>query len=315
MTDPLNNKLVTLFGGDGFVGQYAVQTLLGRGARLRIASRRPEKGYALKSLANLGQIQFARCDINNTRQVKAATAGSDAVVNLVGSFSGDLMQLMGNSAGEVAAAAREAGASALVHVSAIGANPESTAGYARANALGEEMVRKAFPKATILRPSALFGPDDNFINLFARLIQALPVVPVFGPEARLQPAYVDDVAEAIAGALSDPESYGKKTFELGGPETLTMFELHQRIADAQGRARRFIEMPDVLSALIAALPGTPISRDQWVMLKAGNVASGKMPGFKQLGIEPRPLGLFLDRWMVKYRKHGRFGRASSASAS
>lgn len=314
MTEPLKDKLVTLFGGGGFLGHYVAQALLRRGARLRIASRNPEKNFSLKALANLGQIQLVRCDINDADRVMAATAGSFGVVNLVGSFAGDQMQLMGHAAGNVAHAAKQAGVSAVVHLSAIGANHDSPATYACANALGEDLVRKNFRKATILRPSALFGSDDNFINLFAGLIRVLPVVPVFGPESLIQPAYVDDAAEAIARALSDPANFGGKTYELGGPEVVTMLELHRRIADAQGRARHFVPLPDAVSALIAAMPATPINRDQWIMLKAGNVASGKLPGFKQLGIEPRPLGLFLDRWMMQYRKHGRFGRADAAAS-
>ena len=314
-TDPLNNKLVTLFGGSGFLGQYLAQALLSRGARLRIASRNPEKSHKLKPLANLGQIQFARCNINDVRHVEAAVAGSDAVVNLVGSFSGDQMKLMGSSAGVVAKAAKDAGVGALVHISAIGADAESAATYGRANALGEELVRNHFKKVTILRPSALFGKDDNFVNMFAGMVQMSPVLPVFGPDSKLQPAFVDDIAEAIAAALSDPSSHGGKIYELGGPETVTMMELNERIAAAQGRDRTFIPVPDALSAIFASLPLTPINSDQWALLKQGNCVSGKHPGFKQLGIEPRPLGLFLDKWMLRYRKHGRFGVDSGTLAS
>nr|WP_298899264.1 complex I NDUFA9 subunit family protein [uncultured Altererythrobacter sp.] len=305
-SSPLNGKLVTLFGGSGFLGQYLAQALLERGARLRIASRNPEKSHKLKPLANLGQIQFVRCNINDARQVHGAVSGANAVVNLVGSFGGDLMQLMGNSAGVVASATKAAGAEALVHISAIGADAESASTYARANALGEELVREHFADATILRPSALFGEDDNFVNMFAGLIQMMPVLPVFGPNSELQPAFVDDLAEAIVNALENPSAHGGKTYELGGPEVITMMELNKRIADAQGRKRTFLPVPDAASAAFAAMPLTPINRDQWVMLKEGNCASGKYPGFKKLGVTPRPLGLFLDKWMVRYRKHGRF---------
>lgn len=311
--NPLNDKLVVLFGGSGFLGQYLAQTLLKQGARLRIASRNPEKAWPLKPLANLGQIQFLRCDVTDKAQVGAACSGADAVVNLVGSFGGDLTQLMGTSAGVVAEVAKQAGCSALVHISAIGADPQSDAAYGRANALGEKLVAEAFPKAAIMRPSALFGEDDNFVNLFAGLIQMLPVLPVFGPDSQLQPAYVDDLADAVATALSDPATYGGKTYELGGPEVLTMMELNERIAAAQRRDPMFIAVPDSLSAIFAALPLTPINSDQWALLKQGNCASGKLPGFKQLGIEPRPLGLYLDRWMVRYRKHGRFGASGAAA--
>ena len=305
--EPLKDKLITLFGGSGFLGQYLAQELLNRGARLRIASRNPERSHKLKPLANLGQIQFFRCDINKPSQIHAAVTGSDAVVNLVGSFGGDLMRLMGNSAGEVAKAAKNVGASALVHISAIGASENSNSTYARANALGEKLVLEEFPKATILRPSALFGEEDNFVNLFAGLVQMSPILPVFGPESPLQPAFVDDLAEAIANALSNPAKHGGKIYELGGPEVLTMMEFTQRIAKAQGRSRTFLPVPDPFSAAFAAMPLTPINRDQWVMLKEGNKASGDFPGFDKLGVTPRPLGLYLDKWMDRYRKHGRFG--------
>ena len=170
----------------------------------------------------------------------------------------------------------------------------------------EDRVLAAFPKATVLRPSILFGKDDNFINMFAGLISTLPVLPVFGPESELQLVYVDDVAEAAVRALEDPGKHGGKIYELGGPETLSMMEINEAIAAAQRRNRTFLPMPDGLSATFAALPGTPMGSDQWKLLKQGNVVSGEYPGFDKLGIEPRPLELFLDRWMVRYRKHGRF---------
>ena len=311
----LKDKLVTIFGGSGFLGNYVAQALLERGARLRIASRNPERSHTLKPLANLGQLQFARCDIASARSVEASLSGADAAVNLVGTFEGDQMKLMGEAAGQVARLANKAGVGALVHVSAIGPDPDSPATYARAKARGEELVRETFPKATILRPSIIFGEDDNFINMFAQMIQFVPVLPVFGPEAELQLVFVDDVAEAVAAALGDPAAHGGKTFELGGPEKLTMLEINRRIAAAQNRRRTFIPMPDAASAGFAALPGTPMSTEQWVLLKQGNVVSGKHPGFKQLGIEPRPLGLYLDKWMVRYRKHGRFGSRPLNSAS
>jgi len=140
----------------------------------------------------------------------------------------------------------------------------------------------------------------------AGLIQMMPILPVFGPNSRLQPAFVDDLAEAIANALESPEKHGGKTFELGGPEVMTMMEFNQRIAEAQGRKKIFLPVPDIGSAIFAALPLTPINRDQWVMLKEGNCESGDFPGFNKLDVTPRPLGLFLDKWMVRYRKHGRF---------
>jgi uncharacterized protein YbjT (DUF2867 family) len=237
---------------------------------------------------------------------RAATSPTGAAY-LVGTWGSDQHALQAEGAGRAAEIAAGQGAGAFVYVSAIGAATGSESGYAATKAEGEALVRAAFPRATVVRPSILFGEDDKFVNLFASLIAALPALPVFGAEAKLQPLFVDDAAAAIANALADPGKHGGKIYELAGPEVLTMVELHRRIAAAQGRERGFIAVPDALSALFAALPGTPMTGDQWKLLKRGNVASGAMPGCAALGVQPRPLGLFLERWMTRYRKHGRFG--------
>lgn len=312
----LSGSIVTVLGGSGFLGVHLAQELLERGARLRIASRNPNRAFRVKPLGILGQVQFMRCDATRPASLAAAFAGADAVVNLVGSFSGDLDALQGRGAGRIAAAAASAGARSFVHVSAIGADADSRIDYARTKAEGEAAVHAAFPKATVVRPAILFGPDDNFVMRFAGLIAALPVMPVFGPQARMQPVFVDDVAAAIAGALAGAGRHGGKTLELAGPEVLTMGEFNRRIAQAQRRKRIFAELPDAVSGAIATLtgwlPGAPITRDQWELLKAGSVASGKLPGFEAFELTPRPLGLFLDRWMVRFRKHGRFGDKAPA---
>lgn len=313
--DPLNNKLIVLIGGGGFLGSHIAQDLLRRGARLRIAERHPEKAFKLKPLANLGQIQFARCDVTDRRSIAAVMQGADAAIYLVGTFGANQQALQADGAGMAAEAATANAAQAFVYISAIGADPASDSGYASTKGIGEQLVRKAFPKATILRPSVLFGEEDAFINMFAALVRSLPVLPIFGGDAQLQPLWVDDAAHAACAALADPGKHGGKTFELAGPEVLTMGELHSRIAVAQERERSFVPVPDALSAIFAALPGTPMNSDQWQLLKQGNIASGKLPGCKQLGISPKPLSLFLDRWMTRYRKHGRFTEASSSARS
>ncbi|WP_066554384.1 complex I NDUFA9 subunit family protein [Croceicoccus bisphenolivorans] len=302
-------KLVTLIGGSGFLGTYVAQELLAKGARLRVASRNPDKSWHLKPLANLGQLQFARVDVRNPQSVAAAVAGADFVVNLVGAFDGDLDSVQGSGAGKVAELAKQAGAKAFVHISAIGANADSEIEYQRSKGEGEIAVTEAFPGATILRPSILFGEDDEFLNMFGKLIAALPALPVFAPDARLQPVFVDDVTAAIVTVLEN-DSLAGKTYELAGPETVTMLQLNQRIAKAQDRNRGFLPLPDFVGRTFASLtgwlPGAPITGDQYAMLAMGNVASGDLPGFARLGITPRPMELFLDRWMVQYRKHGRF---------
>ncbi|MBC2667217.1 complex I NDUFA9 subunit family protein [Novosphingobium flavum] len=304
-TDTLSGKLVVLVGGDGFIGSHAAQELLGRGARLRVICRHPERAVKLRPLANLGQIQFVRADVTKTDAAKLV-AGADAVVYLAGSFTGDLDALHVRAPAALAAAASAAGASAFVLGSANGADANAATDYARTKGEGEQAVLAAFPKATVLRPSVVFGPDDKFINMFAALIASAPVLPVFCPEAKLQPVFIDDVAQAVASALPDPARFGGKTFELVGPEVVTMLELNQRIAAGEGRKPLFAPLPEIVSTVIAAVPGTPISSDQLALLRAGNVGTG-LPGLKALGVTARPMGLFLDRWLVRYRKHGRFG--------
>ncbi len=307
----LDGKLIALIGGSGFFGRHLAQELLARGARLRVCSRYPEKAYTVRPLGNLGQVQFGRVDVLKPESLVPALAGADAVVNLVGAFAGNLDGLQGKGAGGIAEAARVAGVAAFVHVSALGADAASRVAYARTKAEGEAAVRAAFPAATIVQPSVLFGEDDKFVNLFAGLVSMLPVLPVFAPHAKLQPLSVDDAAEAIGNALAYPLAHADKTYELAGPEAIDMADLHHRIARAQGRSPLLIELPDAASSAFATLtgwlPGAPLSRDQWALLQPGNVATGAVPGIEALGVTPRPLGLFLDRWMVRYRKHGRFG--------
>lgn len=306
----LSGKVVVLVGGSGFVGRHLAQELLERGARLRVASRRPERGFDIKPLGNLGQVRLLRADLTRAESLPGIVAGADAVVNLAGTFGADLGEVMGDGPGLLAAAAREAGVATFVQISAIGADPIGDTAYARAKAAGEAAVRVALPQATIVRPSILFGPDDQFINRFAGLIAALPVLPVFAPEAKLQPLFVDDCARAITAALADPATHGGKTYELAGPEVMTMLAINKRIRAATERETHLIPLPDAVSGFIAAatgwLPGAPITSDQLKLLKAGNVASGQLPGLAALRVTARPLELFVDRWLVRFRKQGRF---------
>lgn len=305
-TSPLDGKLVTLIGGNGFIGSHLAQDLLERGARLRIAARQPEKAFKLKPLANLGQLQFARCNAADKRSIEACVAGSDAVVYLVGTFDRNQKALQADGAGHAARAAAATGATSFVYVSAIGADAESDAGYYRTKGQGENQVLEAFPKATIVRPSVVFGEESGLVPMFADLVAIMPVIPVFGAESEFQPVWVDDVAAAIAAALEEPGTHGGKTYEAAGPDRLTMLQINQMIADAQGRARTFVPMPGPLAKLFAMMPLTPINSDQLAMLDAGSVASKGTPGLAKLGVAAKPLSLFLDRWMVRYRKHGRF---------
>ena len=313
----LFGKLIVLLGGSGFFGTHVSQELLARGARLRIVSRHPHRAFRLSPMANLGQVQPVAGDITRPELLAPVFAGSHAVVNLVGAFSGNLDALQGSGVGRVAGLARDSGAQAFVHVSALGADAASPVAYNRTKAEGEAAASAAFHETTILRPSVLFGEDDRFLNLFGRLIARLPVLPVFGPEAQLQPLDVDDAAQAVANALAEPQRHRGRTYEIAGPEPITMLELNRRIAAAQRRQPVFVPLPDAVSGAFAAatgwLPGAPLSADQWALLKDGNVLRGEN-GLKALGVSPRPLSLFLERWMVRYRKHGRFGDRASAGS-
>lgn len=312
-TSPLNGKLVTLIGGSGFIGTHLAQDLLERGARVRIAAREPEKAFTLKPLANLGQIQFARCNAADERSVEACVNGSDYVVYLIGTFDGDQQRLHADSAGHAARVAAAQGASGFVYVSAIGADADAETGYYRTKADGERQVLEAFPKASVIRPSVVFGEEAGLIPMFADMVQVMPVMPVFGAESEFQVVWVDDVAAAIASALENPAKHGGKVFEAAGPEALSMMQINEMIAAGQGRKRAFFPMPDPLAKVFAALPGTPMNSDQLAMLKSGSTASKGTKQLKDLGIAAKPLGLFLDRWMIKYRRHGRFTDAGTAS--
>ncbi len=301
----MQGKLVTIFGGGGFIGRYVAQALLAQGARVRVAQRDIARANTIKPLGNLGQVQLIAADVRKPASVARAVAGADAVVNLVGSF-GDMDAVQNIGAGNIAKAAAQAGASALVHISAIGADAGSEADYGRSKAAGEAAVRAAFPNATILRPSIVFGREDAFVNRFAGLIRMLPVVPVIGANTKFQPVFVGDVAKAVAAALL---SKGGETLELGGPEVFSMMELNRWIAKAIGRDPMFIEVPDIGAKLLAKgtgwLPGAPITEDQYKMLGSDNVVTGK-DGLVAFGITPTPLDAVADDWLNIYRKHGRF---------
>lgn len=304
----LSNKLVTVFGGGGFVGRYVVQALCAAGARVRVAVRRPEAAIHVKPLGNLGQVSLCACDVTKADTVANALVGADMAVNLVGSFD-NMEAIQHRGAANVAHAAAGAGLTALVHISAIGADPASAAHYGQTKAAGEAAVRSAFPSAVILRPSIIFGREDQFVNRFAGLIRMLPVVPVIGAETRFQPVFVGDVAKAVVEGLRRGDG---ATLELGGPQVLSMFELNQWIASATGRADKlFVPVPDIGAKILSMVPGGPLSADQYKMLGQDNVVSGA-DGLSTLGITATPLDAVAHDWLTLYRKHGRFGGTVAA---
>ncbi|WCM26269.1 complex I NDUFA9 subunit family protein [Sphingomonas sp. QA11] len=310
----MKNRLVTLIGGGGFLGRYVAQELLAAGARLRIAQRDPREALFLKPLGGLGQTQFVAVDVRKPDSIARAVRGADAVVNLVGVLKGNFQALHVDGARGVAEASAAAGVPALVHISAIGADFASSSAYGRSKGEGEAAVRAAFPAATILRPSIIFGREDRFVNRFAGMIASAPVVPVLRANTKFQPVYVADVAQAVVKALGDETAQGK-TFELGGPDILSMGALIRWIAGAIGREPSIVEIPDAIGRLIATggfLPGAPITLDQWRMLQTDNIVAAGAEGLTAFGMSPTPLDAVAPGWLVQYRSHGRFGTRAAA---
>lgn len=309
----MKEALVTVFGGGGFVGRYVVEALLRSGARVRVAERSPKSAWYLKAQANLGQITYVGADVTRPETLERAVVGADAVINLVGSFA-DMQRIHVDGARNVAEAAAKAGVTAFVHMSAIGANSESPSAYGRTKGDGEAAVKAAFPKATILRPSIVFGREDAFINRFAALIRMLPVCPIIGGDTKFQPVFAGDVGHAACAAALNPGDHGGALYELGGPAVMSMRQINQWIADQTGRTPLFVDVPNPVAAAMATLtgwlPGAPISRDQWLMLQSDNVVAPKAKGFKALGITPTTIDAVAHGWLVQYRRHGRFGTAA-----
>ena len=314
MTDK-SDRLVTLFGGGGFIGRYVAQALYRAGVRVRIAQTDPRSAWFLKPLGGLGQTQFVKADIRDPEQVARAVQGSDAVVNLVGILKGNFEVFHIDGARNLAEAAAAAGATSLVQVSAIGADPESESRYGQSKGQGELAVRTAFPSATIVRPSVVFGMEDNFINKFALMARMLPVIPVMRPSVKFQPVHSADLGRAIAAAALDPLHHGGKTYELGGPQVMTMLELNRYIREATGRPNKPIfPIPDAAGRAFARvggwLPGAPITWDQWLMLQKDNVVGDGALGFEAFGIRPAPLAAVAEGWLTTSRRSGRFAAKS-----
>lgn len=309
-------RTVTVFGGSGFIGRYVVQLLAAQGHRTIVAVRHPARAAFLQPLGNVGQITPVAASLLVEESVTRAVAGSDLVINLVAVLYEKGKQSFGalhvEGADRVARAAKAAGATDLVHVSALGASESSDADYARSKAAGEAAVRAAFPEAVIVRPSLVIGPEDDFFNRFARLAQILPVLPLIdGGESHFQPAFVGDVAAAIVKAAGDPACRGK-TYELGGPRVYTFKELLQLTLKETQRRRLLLPLPAGLAhlqaALLEKLPKPPLTRDQIRLLGQENVVSAGALGFADLGIRPTAIETILPTYLDRYRRGGRFAK-------
>jgi NADH dehydrogenase len=316
------DTLITVFGGSGFLGRNVVRALAKRDYRIRIAVRRPELAGHLQPMGRVGQIHAVQTNLRYPASVEAAMRDSAIAINLVGILTEggaqtfDAVQAKG--AETIAKAAAAAGAR-MVHVSAIGADENSPSRYARAKAAGENAVLSAVPSATILRPSLMFGPDDQFTNRFAALAQLSPVLPLIGGDTKMQPAYVGDVATAVAEAV-DGKTRAGAVYELGGPEVLTMREIMQAICAIAGRDRTLLPLPFGLAKLQAFFlqfaPGAlKLTPDQVVMLQSDNVVSeaAKAAGLtlEGLGIAADSMEAIAPQYLWRFRASGQFQKKSA----
>ena len=307
--------LVTVLGGGGFIGRYVCEALLRSGARLRVAQRDPRRAWFLQPLGSVGQVSVTAADMRRPATIERAVEGADAVINLVGAFDGDLDAVHVSGPRHAAAAALATGASAFVHLSAIGADPKSTSRYGRTKGEGEAAVREAFPNATILRPSLVFGAEDQLTNRFAGLAR-LPLMPVIAPKTKFQPVFVGDVGQAVAKAALAPSTYGGKSFDLAGSEVMTMRAMIERIAAMAGRAPAYLDLPDAAASALASLgflPGAPLTKDQWLMLQQDNVAATGSKGLEAFGLIPTALEAVAPDWLGRFVKGGRFRRRATDS--
>ncbi len=310
----MSTPTATVFGGSGFVGRYTVGELVRRGYRVRVAVRRPDRALFLKPMGDVGQVTPMAANIRDDASVAAAVEGADAAINLVGVLYESGPQrfhaVHAEGAGRIARAAAAAGVGRMVHVSAIGAAPDSPAAYARSKAAGEEAVREAFPDAVVVRPSIVFGIEDDFLNRFAWIARLAPAIPLIGGGGtRFQPVYVGDVGAGVARIVEDPGISGR-TYEFGGPEVFSFKELMEAMLRHIGRRRLLLPVPGFLAMLPAGLmelsPFPPmLTRDQVRMLERDNVASADAPGLADLGLDPTPLEAVAPGYLARYRRSGR----------
>lgn len=316
--------LVTVFGGSGFVGRYVVRALAAKGWRVRVATRRPFRNPELTVMGAVGQIELAQANLRMDASVARAIEGAEAVVNLVGVLyeAGPqrFQSLHAMAAENLAKAA--AGVRRFVHISALGADETSPSKYARTKAMGEAAVREALPAATIIRPSVVFGPEDNFFNKFAGMAAMSPALPLIGGGGtKFQPVYAGDVGAAVANAL-DLDSAQGKTFELGGPATYSFKEILELVLKETLHKRALVPLPFPIARVIGSAGDLlamtpfppPLTSDQVELLKADNVVSPGAPGLADLGVTPTALEGVISTYLWKYRRGGQFAQPEAANA-
>ena len=314
------SKLVTIYGGSGFVGRYVARRFAKLGWRVRVAVRRPNEAIFVKPYGVPGQVEPVLCNIRNEASVRRAAIGADAVINCVGTFASggrnNFSAVHVEGAANIARAAAAEGVASLVHFSALGADAQSASAYGRSKAAGEAAVAEAFPAAVILRPSVLFGTEDGFFNKFAALAQFSPVLPIAGGSTLFQPAFVDDVAEAAVRAVTQGAAPG--LYELGGPEVASLGDLIGRMLPVIQRRRLVLNLPSALMTVPAMLldlgssltggmiANSLITRDQLRMLANDNVVSPDVKGFEAFGIAPTAFDVVIPDYLWRFRPSGQY---------
>jgi uncharacterized protein YbjT (DUF2867 family) len=317
-----SSTLVTVFGGSGFVGRYVVQALARTGCRVRVAVRRPDLANFLMPLGGVGQIHAVQANLRYEASIRKAVEGADGVVNLVGILQQSGKQtfraLQGVGAGLTARAAREMGARSFVHISAIGANRLSRSAYARTKAEGEDLARRAFPGAVIMRPSIVFGAEDEFFNRFGAMARVSPFMPLIGGgKTRFQPVYAGDVAKAVIAGL-DGRARAGVIYELGGPRVYSFREILDLVAQYTEHRRTYMPIPFVLAKLqgwfLQLLPNAPLTLDQVRLLQTDNVVSreaiNEARTLDALGIEPQAVEAIVPGYLIRFRPKGEFSLRS-----
>ncbi len=319
-------QLVTIFGGSGFVGRYIAQRMARQGWRVRVAVRRPNEAHFVRPYGKVGQVEPVLCNIRNDESVRQATRGADAVVNCVGTFDAkgknnfDAVQHEG--AARIARTAAELGVSRLIHISAIGADVDGASQYAQSKGKGEAAILEAFPNAIILRPSVVFGPEDQFFNRFAAMARMSPAIPLVGADTKFQPVYVDDVAHAAELAVLGQAEPG--VYELGGPDVDTFRALIDQMLHTIRRRRLIVPLPFwagrilgrvsvAMSFLTGGLAPQPITVDQVLSLQDDNVVGEGVRTFADLGIKPTAIEAVVSSYLWQFRPSGQYAELKESA--
>ena len=320
------SKLVTIYGGSGFIGRYIARRMAKEGWRVRIAVRRPNEALFVKPYGVVGQVEPVLCNIRNDKSVASALRGADVVVNCVGLLQekakNTFNSVQNKGADRIARLAASEGVVQIVHVSAIGADINADSDYAKSKAMGEANILKHMPNAVILRPSIVFGAEDQFFNRFASMARFGPVLPIVGAETKFQPVSVDDVAEAAVLGITGIAKPG--IYELAGPDQDTFRGLMYRMLKVIQRRRLVLDVPMFMARLMAAsfemgnkltfgIAPVPMTRDQVKSLSVDNVPSGEFPGFEKLGIEPVSMVSVLPEYLWPFRVSGQFAEIKSSA--